>query len=319
MHKKEIYIDFVLAVELKNFYVAKKIYNKNKHTIKWAIKIGYLNIVKYLEELNNFSGCNDNIAPTSMDLACEYGHLDIVKWFHKKLYKCTDYAMNHAAKNGHYSIVQWLHKHSHNDINSALNWAKFYNTSIDKHKNLHQNTKVINFLTKLKPIKHIDLISKYIEQLNYNYSYIGSFPVKENTWHWAAVFGDLELIKKLHILDKDNYSTLTMDLAAGNGHLEIVKYLHENGYKGSSLTMNLAVMDNQLEIVKYLYEIKNINVDEAMFLARYNGYFKIMKFLENNKTNDLCIENTFDIFIENKKESSIDVDDSSSQIALRKS
>ena len=269
------YTNFVLAVELKNFYVANKIYNKDKHTLKWAIKVGYLNIVKYLIKINN---SDYNLSPTPIDLACEYGHLHLVKWFHKNSYICTDYAMNHAAKNGHLNIVKWLHKHAHNDINAALGWSNLHN----------DNTKVIKFLTKLKiPIKNIDLISQYIEKLNYNYKYISSFTVNENTWQWAAISGDLELIKKLHISDKSNYTKLTMDLAAGNGHLEIVKYLHNNGYKGTILTMNLAVMDNQLEIVKYLIEIKELNIEEAVYLARYCGYFKILQFLHNNVNNSV--------------------------------
>lgn len=183
--------------------------------------------------------------------------------------------MNHAAKNGHYNIVEWLYKSTKdNDINTALGWATL---------NSVKNANVITFLTNLKhklsATTKFDLISYYILSLNYNHKYIRLLPAKENTWKYAGKYGNLELIKHLHIHDKDNYDTLTMNLAAGNGHLDVVQWLYKNDYKISSITMNLAIMNNQLEIVKYLYEIKEINISEAINLSRYCGYLKIIEFL----------------------------------------
>jgi ankyrin repeat protein len=266
--------DFILSIDLKQHSISERLYRRDIHTLRWAAKIGYVSIVKYLTAIDD-SECYDTIAPTAMDLACEYGHLTLVKWFHKKLYISTEYAMNHAAKNGHLKIVQWLYKHKkNNDINAALNWAKL---------NIGENINTIKFLLRFRLHNtYIDTISYYIMSLNYNYKYIRLLPVKEDTWKHAGKHGNLELIKKLHIYDRESYDSLAMDLAAGNGHLEVVQWLYKNDYKISSITMNLAVMNNQLEIIKYLYEIKEINIKEAIHLARYCGYLKIIEFLDKS-------------------------------------
>lgn len=77
-------IDFILSIELKNYRNAEKLYRKDIHTLKWAVKTGYLRVIKYLTSFDDSERCN-NIAPTEMDLACEYGHLDIVKFLYKKI------------------------------------------------------------------------------------------------------------------------------------------------------------------------------------------------------------------------------------------
>lgn len=45
----------------------------------------------------------------------------------------------------------------------------------------------------------------------------------------AAQNGHLELLKAGHAKD---FSTRAMDIAAANGHLEVVKWLHENRMEG---------------------------------------------------------------------------------------
>ena len=43
-----IHNDFNTAVSLKNEYVIKKLYDKNKHTWNWAAENGCLDVVKWL-------------------------------------------------------------------------------------------------------------------------------------------------------------------------------------------------------------------------------------------------------------------------------
>jgi hypothetical protein len=54
------------------------------------------------------------------------------------------------------------------------------------------------------------------------------YDVDEHTWDWAAKNGHLEFVKWLHENRAEGCSTWAMDGAADNGHLEIVKWLHEN-------------------------------------------------------------------------------------------
>jgi len=53
-----------------------------------------------------------------------------------------------------------------------------------------------------------------------------------HTWNWAAKNGHLEVVKWLHENRKEGSTTKAMDFAAEYGHLEILKFLHENRKEG---------------------------------------------------------------------------------------
>ena len=76
-----------------------------------------------------------------------------------------------------------------------------------------------------------------------------------NAMDWAAFYGHLDVIKWLHENRKEGCTTDAMDFAAGNGHLEVVKWLHENRKEGcTGDAMDLASENGHLEIVKWLHE-----------------------------------------------------------------
>lgn len=84
---------------------------------------------------------------------------------------------------------------------------------------------------------------------------------KIHTYEYAARNGRLVVIKFLireGIVDDSMYET--MDHAAFMGHLEILKWMHENcsdiNKYYTSKIMNAAAQRNQLEVVKWLYENK---------------------------------------------------------------
>jgi hypothetical protein len=49
---------------------------------------------------------------------------------------------------------------------------------------------------------------------------------------WAAENGHLHIIKWLHDNRIEGCTTLAMNWAASNGHLHVVQWLHENRTKG---------------------------------------------------------------------------------------
>ena len=49
---------------------------------------------------------------------------------------------------------------------------------------------------------------------------------------YASRFGHLEIVKFLHENRQEGYTENAMDFASENGHLEIVKFLHENRQEG---------------------------------------------------------------------------------------
>jgi len=101
----------------------------------------------------------------------------------------------------------------------------------------------------------------------------------------AAENGHLEIVKWLHENRTEGCTTNAMNSAARNGHLEMVQWLHamhtENRNEGCTVdTMNLAAMNGHLEIVKWLHKHRNEGCTTgAMDWAAMNGHFEIVKWL----------------------------------------
>lgn len=76
-----------------------------------------------------------------------------------------------------------------------------------------------------------------------------------STYFIAAKNGHLDILQYLHENGCPRPRTsFAIDMAVRNGHLEIVKYLHENGYSWNATACEKAVKNNHLDIVKYLHD-----------------------------------------------------------------
>jgi len=91
---------------------------------------------------------------------------------------------------------------------------------------------------------------------------------------WVASYGHLEIVKWLHENRTEGCTTYAMDWAAYNGHLETVKWLHENRTEGcTKYAINNATNNGHLEIVKYIRDnIKNLIISLTYLNGRiYNS------------------------------------------------
>ncbi len=93
----------------------------------------------------------------------------------------------------------------------------------------------------------------------------------------AAKYNQLNIIKYCH--DKNKlFTTNEMNIAAANGHLEVIKWLHENRMEGcTTCAMDRAAENGHLDVVKWLHENRNEGcTTDAMDYAASNGYEKII-------------------------------------------
>ena len=75
-------------------------------------------------------------------------------------------------------------------------------------------------------------------------------------WIGAAKYGHLDVVKWLHENRTEGCSVAAMDWAAKNGHLEVVKWLHVNRTEGCTEdAMDCAAENGHLEVVKFLQTI----------------------------------------------------------------
>ncbi|KAL2914093.1 hypothetical protein HK105_206351 [Polyrhizophydium stewartii] len=103
----------------------------------------------------------------------------------------------------------------------------------------------------------------------------------------TAHFGHLELLKWLGGRMPDgSWSTQVMDEAAGNGHIDCVKWLHANRTEGcKTRAMDGAAFEGRLDVVKFLHTNRTEGCTTiAMDYAAKNGHLAVVEFLHSNRT-----------------------------------
>ena len=103
---------------------------------------------------------------------------------------------------------------------------------------------------------------------------------------YAAQQGHLEVVKWLHENRTEGCTTKAMNWAAENGHLEVVKWLHENRTEGcTTQAMDWASCNGHLNVVKWLHENRTEGCTiKAMNWAAHNGHLEVIKWLHENRT-----------------------------------
>ena len=107
----------------------------------------------------------------------------------------------------------------------------------------------------------------------------GNWYTWKGTGDVASFHGYLSLMKcRLDL----SYCEHAMDCSANNGHLEVVKFLHENRTEGcTKYAMNRAAQRGNLEVVKFLHFNRTEGcTDDAMDGAAMNGHLEVVKFLQ---------------------------------------
>ncbi|CAK4619305.1 hypothetical protein LEN26_009107 [Aphanomyces euteiches] len=111
----------------------------------------------------------------------------------------------------------------------------------------------------------------------------------------AAGNGHLEVVKYLHARNTNACTPDAMDMAAGNGHLHVVQWLHENRTEGCTVNaFNLAAGNNHLAVVQWLvHHRREGGSAHAMDLAAKNGHLEMVQWLHHN-TNYGCTPRAVD-------------------------
>ena len=102
--------------------------------------------------------------------------------------------------------------------------------------------------------------------------------------NYAARNGHLEIVKWLHENRKEGCTKDAMNMAAEKGHLKVIKWLHKNRQEGcTSDAMNLAAEEGHLRVIKWLHKNKKEGCTKyAIHWAIRNGHLEIAKWIHKN-------------------------------------
>ena len=130
----------------------------------------------------------------------------------------------------------------------------------------------------------------YLQVLKYCHEQIHPFKTstRDTVLSYAASQGHFDLVR--YLISLGGRAFLSINSVAGNGHLEIFKYIHENrsSFKVHACreAMDLAAENGHLEVVKWLHEnSKEGNIESAMKNAARSGHLDILKWLHNIRKN----------------------------------
>jgi len=118
------------------------------------------------------------------------------------------------------------------------------------------------------------------------YCVVNECPIDAGTCACAALEGHLEVLKYLHEEVKAPWDSLTARWAALNGHLHILEYLVERKFdKYSGFECQFAAEKGHLDCLKYLHETAKAPWDEdAVIYAHNNNQTECLKYLLDNNS-----------------------------------
>ncbi|ETK73610.1 hypothetical protein F441_19902 [Phytophthora nicotianae CJ01A1] len=238
--------------------------------------------------------------------ACKFGDVSVVKWLMEHpvgLRVAEAYQHHHsagpehffclAAEGGHLAVMKYLHEQGYSDNfkdaavlavrNNHLDTLKWL---LDTH-DFHTYGFMVEEAARHRRISILQFFHHNISSGDREF-----LPPFRHAIDVAATNGHLDTVKWLHETRSDGCTSLAMNSAAGNGHLDVVKWLHANRTEGcTTRAMDRAAGNGHLEMVEWLHRNRSEGcTTNAMDLAAANGYLKVVKWLYVNRSEGCTVK-----------------------------
>lgn len=231
---------------------------------------------------------NKRCTRNAVVMAARKGHLNVVKWFCENrpdLY--SNDLPYEAAHNGHWDILKYLHSIGRVTFWPICSAAARGDLDIVKYICEHGRLCVrpevyTNAMTTAAGRGHIEVV-KYFHGIGVH---CNKEAMKE-----AAVWNHMEVLKYLyHVVKAEAYfPPNTLKTIAGQGHLDVIKFLHENKIlrypsvwtKTKCYDISDAVSNGRLEVIKFLYENELVDGCSAPSIvdASRHGHLEVLKYI----------------------------------------
>jgi ankyrin repeat protein len=295
----EVVLDVKYLIDINIFkYLHKNnVYICYLHTIRYAIKVNYIELIKYLCKI----GMDVKFKRISILMASEYGKLDIVKYL---LENGVDVNVNtilyNAIRYGQLEIVKYLHKNGA-DITYNITMHDIVGSIISKHLDiieyLYENGIDIGPTHGPNYVYYFQYSMFNINEVNIQIQQ-ARFPNQEPTikiFNYilleATNQGKLKLIKHLYeyfdrIYDGKKYSITYKDellIAIKKGHIDILKYLlttNNSIHVPVCDLLQTAIYNNKIDAVRLICEklyISQKDLDMLIFDIEYYDNSRVKK------------------------------------------
>ncbi|GAB9471377.1 hypothetical protein Gpo141_00008592 [Globisporangium polare] len=216
-----------------------------------------------------------------IDVAAMSGHLEIIKYLHEKRPQgCPGRALGEAAAYGHLEIVKFLYQHRTKGREQEAFSRAVQNGHLEVVRFLHEQSALERPLATGDEV--VATGSDDVETVPLDASCL--------LIDVAAANGHLEVVKYLHENYSHECSHRAMSDAAANGHLDVVEFLHENRTEGCAPdTLDCAARKNHLEVVKFLREVYSLECSASAFDdVVANCSLALVKELISQRQNEGC-------------------------------
>ncbi|ETI32920.1 hypothetical protein PPTG_05683 [Phytophthora nicotianae INRA-310] len=269
--------------------------NGDLETVKWLIEShnpdflskavaaaaanGHLHILQWLFDTHREIGY---WGATEMCGALENSQAKVVEWLRENAVPRKDSlkkVMEAAAAAGNVEVVEWLFKDCRASAEDAL-WSAQTNKQWEMAKWILDNCGIVG------PWIDWDLPAKdgALSFMQYLRSRSIGGP-GFYTLQVAALNGHVEVVEWLHDELRVPFSP-TLWHAADNGHLNVIQWMHDNGYKhGGAAIMDSAAMYGQLDVVKWLHDNREEGcTEQAMDGAATEGHLEVVRWLHESRS-----------------------------------
>jgi hypothetical protein len=192
-----------------------------------ASSYGFLKIIELLHNIRIFSGCfeslnDDNIPDRAIDVACEEGHVNIVKYLYSIGYRPTrNYAFHSACCEGHLDIVDFLYSKGYTWSGDTMEYV-IRSNQLDIVKYLYKIGFKITKDTMYMCYDHYNKnIFRYFQRLDCCHNIIHNVILE------SISANNLRFFKFLQY-DKNNIKDVYLKKALETNKYIIVKYIKKN-------------------------------------------------------------------------------------------
>ncbi|KAF1327771.1 Ankyrin-like protein, partial [Globisporangium splendens] len=245
----------------------------------WAIKIGRVEMLSWL--IGTFSNCLDTSVKL-LDVAIIRGDVDILELVHNRFHdqfdrdEVSSCALSLAPKAQQLVVAKWLHRHEYAACFSSYVVERVIEGGdVEMLQFLHENCSR-NFPSHAMHIAALGGNFGAVQILNARPD-----PRTTRAMDAAAQNGHLEVVRFLHETRREACTAFAMDRAACNGFLDVVQFLHENRTEGCTKdALNGAARYGYLDVVKFLVEHRREGImEEAMQRAESQGHVEVAAYL----------------------------------------